>query len=235
MGSVFAPYLQQAKDFALQSWGVFLDLFDNVYDTLMDWRLLTSGEASLIILIVVAFFFLPIIYGWFRSRSSRTLYVELGFLAIPLALLLLLQVPRGFVGSPDDNCTSYQRGKMSFSLIAYLVEPKKSSDIYGDAWLILLVQNERWGDDLHQCRISLTDPKAQVLRKVMHDSQGDQTGGRFHRGEFTFTFGGRHEIPNAVIKAKQAFKKPYPPEQPHAVGAPVPASSPQGTQPNVQQ
>ncbi len=220
----FTSNFPEATVFVVSAWDSFIGALGEGYDILMDWRLLTPGKASFVIVLITLAFFLPIIHLWFKSRYARNWVVEIGFLAVPVALVLLLQTPTGFVGTPDDNCTAYERGKMTFSLLDILVVPKKTTDIYGDAWLVLYVQNDRWGDDVHQCRLSLADARARVLAKAVHDAREGGEGGRFHHGQFTFTFGGRNEIPNVVIKGLKSLKKPYPPEGPR--GTEVPPSPP---------
>lgn len=183
------------------------------YDTLADWLLMTPAEAIAVYAAVTALFFLPAVYVWLRYDNVPERVVRIAFLALPAALVVLMQTPTGFIGRPDDNCTKYERGKMTYSLLYAMTVPKTSTNVYGDQWLMLYVQNERWGDEIHECRVSLADPKVRILAKVLHDAQLSGNAMRFSRGQFSFSFGGRNEVPNVKIEVKKPLPKAGPPER----------------------
>ncbi|HVM73639.1 MAG TPA: hypothetical protein VMU13_02035 [Candidatus Paceibacterota bacterium] len=224
MNSFVASVSERVVTSILSLWDYALTRMGIWYDAVMEHRLLTESQSLLIILLVGLFFFLPVIFLWSRDPSKRSFAVEYGFLTIVIALAVLFMTPSGFVGTPDENCDRYEGRGMMFTLMGHLTVPMRRTDIYGDKWLILIVQNARWGDDVHLCRISLTGDKARVLAKDIADAKLESSdGGRFSESRFTFSFGRPNEIPNVMIKSLPAFQKTSPPESPMGTVSP-PAS-----------
>ena len=177
-------------------------------------RLMTPPEANLLIYAVTAVFMVPVVHLWLKRFGTHYTQVMLMNMAAPLGLLALLQVPAGFAGTPDDNCGKYDGGHLVYTLVNFSVVPAKEGDVYGDGVVILLVRAPaRWGNDTHQCRLTLENAKAKEVYRLLLTPG---LASRFSEGAFTFSFGGREERPNVKIRPLGHPPKASPPEVPES-------------------
>jgi len=182
-----------------------LEIFDEL-------RTITATGAYIIIGLATAILVTLVVQIWMKYREVGYLKIILASLSPPIFLLALFLVPAGFAGIPDENCTKYDGGKLTYSLVAFAAVPKDTEDIYGDEWIIFLVRaRERWGSDTHQCRLSLSDQKVKDLMAGFARLQLT-AGTGYSRGNITFSFGGRNEVPNVKIRPLDPDPKTDPPE-----------------------
>ncbi|HUO50077.1 MAG TPA: hypothetical protein VMU25_00680 [Candidatus Paceibacterota bacterium] len=182
-----------------------------------EFALLTPKQASVVIVLVVIGCVIPAIGVWLSKRNASHRTIALLGIAPVITLALLLRVPSGFQGMPDDNCSVYDGGRMTFTLVRAFTIPANTEDIYGDGWLILIVQAApRWGSDTHQCRLSLGSDKAKELMGALAKlGWNSDAGSRWSRGAPTFSFGEQAETPNVKIEPLPPDEKVSPPEVPH--------------------
>ena len=183
-------------------------------DTLDQTRFLTPAQSEALLVAAVLLVGVPIIDLWIRGSQPGKRGISLASLSIPCVLLLLLQVPQGLSGLPDDNCDRYDNGRLIFTLIKGVVVPRRSDDLYGDDSLILLVRaSQRWGDVPHQCRLPLSSEKAKQLMKVFSGFE-EGSPSRWSRGVSSFSLGGTNEEPNVKYLGHPPAEKSAPPEAP---------------------
>ncbi len=175
-----------------------------LFDRVEQWRLITPVVATSLVLLVIVCIALPVVHLWLHHSGARKRTVVVASLGVVVATAVLLQVPTGFAGGPDDNCTKYDEGKLTFTYLAAAVVPAADEKSDGHGWLVLIVKApERWGHDTHQCRLSLDDEKVMLLLKVIKIIRENAARNPDpSEGLFTFTFGGRNEVPN--VKAPPA-------------------------------
>lgn len=175
-------------------------------------RLVTPRQATFILVCVVVCIAIPAVWLWLVAHTARPLHIAVAALMPVAALALLLQVPQGYAGAPDDRCKDYAGGKLVFTLVAYHVSrPSIREEGERTAVLLMLVRSPRWGPDPHQCRLPLGDPVADKLIRLFA-AEGDGDGDS--DGVLTFTFGGEGEEPNVTVRGADPEGKRGPPEAP---------------------
>lgn len=180
--------------------------------------LLTPGQGVVNVLIIVATITLIAVSIWLEvHKPSRVRTVGAALIpAVVLGLLLLL--PQAYRGTPDDRCDEYDDGDLTFIVLDASIAPVRAGDISAGEWLILTVlAPERWKDDTHTCRLSMSDEKIQKIwefaAKALSNEEGNGHGTGL--GLFEFTFGGEAEQPNVTWKPEHPPPgKPVPPESP---------------------
>jgi hypothetical protein len=184
----------------------------DVWDTLDRFRLLTPEQSMVILVGVSVVLFVPIVHLWLRYRKVGLLQIALISPMPLLVFLMQLQVPQGFAGTPDDNCGKYDNGQLVFTVLDAAPVSETSTNPNGSMWLLVLVRAPpRWGDEPHQCRLSLSDPKVKEMLKRFAEMPRDEAG-RWSRDNVTFTFGGRDEKSNVTIRRLPSTGKSGPPE-----------------------
>lgn len=204
-----------------------LEIWDASYARVLDalyyadsLRLLTPDRAYALVILASALFAAPIVWVAMKHLARRR-SVALMSMAIPLFVAAMLQGSGGFHGTPDDNCAKYGGGMLEFTLIELSVVPKRPTEIYGEEWLLLLVRApDRWGDEPHQCRLSMADENARKLREAVREVAADFFGGGYTtRGTVRFTFGSisKGAGPNVrFFRTTPSPGKPGPPEVPRS-------------------
>lgn len=176
-------------------------------------RLLTPQQADILIIGATGVLVLIVFRMWLVGLQGK-LRIVLAGASVPFFLAALLHVPGAFRGTPDDRCGEYGGGKLTYELVDMIRAPRRSAEVYGDTWLILIVRApDRWGDEIHQCRL---DPKDERVGKLVEAiksfrfTAGEGTNGR---GLIHFTFGSKAEFPNVrFAPTAPQLKKPGPPE-----------------------
>ena len=178
-------------------------------------RMLTPSQATVVIFVATVVIALVVVGTWMQHCEGSIRKTALAAVSVPVFLALMLQVPGGFHGTPDDRCAAYNGGRLTFVLLDKTIVPRQPEDIYGTEWLIILVRApERWGNETHQCRLSMSDAKAERLYNVL-EAYIDGVGGTNGRGIIHFTFGPEAESPNAkFIPFLPPLLKDGPPEVP---------------------
>ena len=201
------------REQALALWNTAWSYATDATSYLDQFRLLTPSQANYIVFAASVALAVPVIYLVMRRSEGRFRIVVSG-MTIPAFLLLMLQVPSGYRGTPDDRCGDYEGGKLNFVLITTSTTPIAADDIYGGRWLLLLVRApERWGNDPHQCRLNMSDERVQKLYEAIR-SYGDGFASN-GRGVIHFNFGSKAEFPNVRFRPdREAPGKTGPPEVP---------------------
>lgn len=171
---------------------------------LMDAARYLSPRTAIICMILIVLALMLIMQVWLKSQSLTPMSsakIVSASLAPVVLLLVLLRIPASFAGTPDGNCGNYQEGKLVFTLMDLFEVPRDMDDIHGSAWVVLIVRSERWGNDTHQCRLSMSDPKVEALASAIMRTMAS-FGNSNGRGRITFTFGGENEVPNVTAKPK---------------------------------
>lgn len=196
-------------------WTKLLEKSAPYLQKLDEMRYLTSTQVEIIFLLVTFVFAGLMVAIWLSRHGSRLGAIVAGCIPV-ITLLLLLQTPSGFVGTPDDNCVKYEKGDMKFNLVGVAKVLKTQDDLTGNGYLILLIQAARWGDDTHMCRLSLGDDKAKAILGILKEleDRAAESGARFSIGSLTLSFGGYNERPNVTFKGRVPEPKRDPPERP---------------------
>lgn len=179
---------------ALELWGAAWSSAIDAANHLDQLRLLTPQKATALIFGAAVVLTVPLIWVWLNGMADRR-RMTFASVSIPLLLAIMLHVPTGYRGTPDDQCGKYDGGKLNFVLIDSTTVPITPSDTYGGKWLLLLVRApERWGDEPHQCRLSLADERVRHLHDAIESYRS--SGGGYGSGVLHFTFGSKAERPN---------------------------------------
>lgn len=177
-----------------------------LYPTPYQTELLAIGLLSAIILGVLA--------EWFYRASETRWRIIVFSSVLPLLVFAFLRIPQGFSGTPDDHCDKYEGGRLVYELVGAAKAPIQPDKPFGEQWFLLFVRASRWGDEIHQCRLSANNAKARFISGQIMAQRGG-LGFGFSRGAVTFTFGGHFEEPNVKWAPKNPPSgKPGPPEEP---------------------
>ena len=201
-------------------WGVGYSYVLDTLNYLDRIRLLTPEHSHAVIVGASAILTIPIV--WVMLGQLREKWrIALTSMTLPVFVMMMLQVPTGFHGTPDDNCAKYGDGKLNFVLIDSATIPKTIGEIYGEEWLLLLVRApDRWGDEPHHCRLPMSEDRFRRLDKAIQEFKAGGGGGGYARnGSVHFTFGSvsRGESPNVSFRpTTPGEEKPGPPEVPRS-------------------
>ncbi len=174
---------------------------------------MSIGATYVVVLIVAALLAVVIASICVYRREIGMVRVASTFLIVPVCFSAILLSLSAFRGVVDDKCQYYGGGQETFTYISGAVVLANPQNQYGKKWFVMLIRGERWGNEVHYCRLKMSDPKARAVAKALSgvENRAEYSIG----GEITFSFGGKHEIPNAQFKARNPVPgKDGPPERP---------------------
>lgn len=192
--------------------------FDHTFEVIEGILGFSSETIPLILLLALGGLALGAFTVFWQTKSrKRPWLMAVAFATIPIAVFATILSLEAVRGVPDDRCHKYDKGTANMRLIAVSEALKDPENVFGEKWILLTVLNKRWKNTPHFCRVDMNSEAGKILSDMFFPKKKGERPkfSTFGDGEFTFTFGGRHERPNVTFKpTAKPDKKIAPPETP---------------------